>query len=177
MVRTVRGHAMVDGLITIRRATIRDLSTLVYHWHYVWADQGYLNRRRLEKSDSVFRQWAREQIREGGLLVWLAEVNGVAVASESLWLKPITPLPHRDGLVQPYLCSLYTEPKWRHRGIATRLVRAAAKWSRRHKYQVVMLYSSKPARKMYTKMGFKRTWDMELVISPGQKSDWKPGSR
>src|SRR5437879_5278487 len=59
-----------------------------------------------------------------------------------VWLQPVQPRPHRASMVQPYLLSMYTEPGFRRRGVASMVVKEAMGWCRKNKYERLMLHAS-----------------------------------
>ncbi len=67
-----------------------------------------------------------------------------------MWLQQVQPRPHRASMVQPYLLSMYTEPDFRRRGVASMVVKEAIEWCRKNKY---------------SQLGFKRTWEMRLDLA------------
>ena len=44
------------------------------------------------------------------------------------------------------------------------VVNEAIGWCRRNKYERLMLHASEMGRKVYSKLGFKRTWEMRLDL-------------
>ena len=68
-------------------------------------------------------------------------------------------------MVQPYLLSMYTEPDFRRRGVASMVVKEAINWCRKNKYERLMLHASEMGRKVYSQLGFKRTWEMRLDLA------------
>jgi len=45
------------------------------------------------------------------------------------------------------------------------VVKEAIEWCRRNKYERLMLHASEMGRKVYSKLGFKRTWEMRLDLA------------
>ena len=82
-----------------------------------------------------------------------------------MWLQQVQPRPHRASMVQPYLLSMYTEPDFRRRGVASMVVKEAIRWCRKKGYEVLMLHASEMGRRVYSKLGFKRTWEMRLDLA------------
>ncbi len=68
-------------------------------------------------------------------------------------------------MLQPYLLSMFTEPRFRRRGVATLVVHAAIDWCKKNKYERLMLHASEMGRKVYANFGFKRTWEMRLDVA------------
>jgi GNAT superfamily N-acetyltransferase len=60
---------------------------------------------------------------------------------------------------------MFTEPKFRRRGVATLVVQAAIDWCKNNRYERLMLHASEMGRKVYANFGFKRTWEMRLDLT------------
>ena len=152
--------------VKIRRATLRDLDVLVHQRHGMWVDMGVGNNEQVERQDRVYRRWARSRLKTGALLGWVAEISGgTVVAGATMWLRPTVPRPGMKLLTQPYLLSMYTEPEWRGRGLATRIVDEAAEWVRKNGYRELLLHGSRMGRRIYLRRGFERTWEMRLELA------------
>ncbi|HLY77617.1 MAG TPA: GNAT family N-acetyltransferase, partial [Thermoplasmata archaeon] len=65
----------------------------------------------------------------------------------------------------PYLFSMYTEPGFRGRGLASRIVREAIRLSRRRGYTRVVLHAAPLGRRVYSRLGFERSWEMRLLLA------------
>ena len=96
---------------------------------------------------------------------WVAETDeGDAVAGAIVWLRPAASEPGVGHLVQPYLLSMYTEPKWRRLGLASRIVTEAMKWAKSNGYGENRLHATPVGRRIYIRQGFKRTWEMKREL-------------
>jgi GNAT superfamily N-acetyltransferase len=67
-------------------------------------------------------------------------------------------------MIQPYLLSMYTEPRYRGLGVASGVVEKALEWCRSNGFHQLRLHASKMGRKVYLKHGFERTWEMRRRI-------------
>lgn len=153
----------------IRRATPRDLETLVRHRRRMWEDMGRHDRTALDAADPVYRRWARARLKSGKLLGWIVEHRGAAIASGCLWLQEVHPRPFDPGQleparIQPYLLSMFTETAWRGRGLARRIVDEAVRYSRAHGYPRMSLHASDAGKSIYEKAGFRQTAEMRLQL-------------
>lgn len=156
-----------SGRVTYRRTTVADLPLLVDHRHRMWSDIGNRLEKDITEHDPRYRRWARSRLRSGELVGWVAEsVDGAVVGSGCVWFRPDQPRPGIHSLISPYILSMYTEPDWRGRGIATRIVRELLEDCRRAGYPNAELHASKFGRGVYGRMGFERTWEMRLWIDP-----------
>ena len=152
--------------LKVRLASLRDLHTLVHQRRAMWEDMGIKGRAMHQRGDQAYRQWARTRIRSGKLVAWIVESRPGRVAGGGcLWLQPVQPRPHRTANSQPYLLSMFTEPKFRRRGVASLVVEAAIEWCKKNRYERLMLHASDVGRKVYTNFGFKRTWEMRLDLA------------
>ncbi len=77
-------------------------------------------------------------------------------------MQPVQPRPGYERGVQPYLLSMYTEPAFRGKGVASRIVESAVDWTKKQGYPSLRLHTSEMGRPVYQKLGFKRAWEMKL---------------
>ncbi len=155
-----------DSKLKLRRASLGDLHTLVHQRRAMWEDLGIKGKAMHQKGDQAYRRWAQARIRSGKLLAWIVESGKGRVAGGGcLWLQPVQPRPHRTAMFQPYLLSMFTEPEFRRRGVASLVVRAAVEWCEKNRYERLMLHASDMGQKVYTSLGFERTSEMRLDIA------------
>jgi GNAT superfamily N-acetyltransferase len=156
-----RSSKRVGSRVMLRRTTARDLEVLVKQRRSMWFDMGIRNPRKLNEHDQIFRRWVAARLRNGQVVGWIAETDeGERVAGGIVWLRPSVSIPAERHLVQPYLLSMYTEPKWRRRGLGSRIVAEAMKWAKRNHYTVIMLHASSMGKRLYARRGFKLTLEM-----------------
>lgn len=151
--------------LTARRATLKDLDVLVHQRRAMWMDLGIKDTARLSRADRDYRRWAETRIRNHQLMAWVVENRSGKVAGGGcVWLHSIQPSPRWPNAVQPYLLSMYTEPEFRRRGVASMVVGKAIEWSRNHGYGRLTLHASEMGRSVYKKFGFTRGWEMRLNL-------------
>lgn len=149
--------------LKVRKASSRDLETLVRHRRAMWEDMGVRGSRKLLEADHAYREWARKRLKDRTFMAWVVEDQARAVVgSGSLWLQPIQPRPGYTRGFQPYLLSMYTKPSFREKGVASRIVKEAAKWTKDHRYPSLRLHASEKGRALYLGLGFERSWEMKL---------------
>src|SRR5438552_2037585 len=140
--------------MNLRRATMRDLGTLVRHRRLMFHDMGGHTEEQLRASDAPYRRWARARLRSGTLVAWVAEERGEARASGALWMQRVQPRPGWPSGVQPYLLSMYTEPAARGRGLAARIVKEAIAFAARLGVPKMTLHASDAGRSIYERLGW-----------------------
>lgn len=151
--------------IRLRRVRISDLDLLVRHRRKMWEDIGDEDPQSLDKADLAYKKWVSTRLKNKTFLGWLATADDEAVAGTGcIWLQPVQPRPGNRRKFQPYLLSMYTEPAYRGRGVATEIVRAAIKWAKQNDFSGMRLHASGMGRGVYQKLGFKRTWEMRIKL-------------
>jgi GNAT superfamily N-acetyltransferase len=124
----------------------------------MWIDLGIREKAVLDEADRVYRKWAKSGFKNGSLVGW------IEVGSGCIWLRAAQPRPNLKKRVQPYLLSMYTEPRFRGKGVASLVVREAIKWCKKKGYSRLALHASRKGRGLYRKLGFSRTWEMRLNL-------------
>ncbi|MEK7467203.1 MAG: GNAT family N-acetyltransferase [Planctomycetota bacterium] len=149
---------------TIRRATVRDLKHLRHQRDGMFRDMGCDDEKALAAADRAYANWVRVRIRSGRFFAWLAVAPGNRVAAGgAVWLREQQPGPRRARLL-PYLLSMYTEPEFRGKGLATKIVKAATAWGKKRRLTKMLLHASSMGRGVYVRLGWKRTWEMEIPL-------------
>jgi len=148
----------------VRKATLKDLPILVHQRRAMWRDLGVREQRELDRADKVYKQWARSRMKSGTLMGWVAENGGKVLGGGCVWLQPVQPRPGYNLMTQPYLLSMYTEPRSRGLGVASGIVEKALEWCRKNQFLQLRLHASEMGRKVYIKHGFERTWEMRRRI-------------
>lgn len=156
--------------IRIRRATTRDLDALVHHRREMWREISDHTKAELDAADRVYRRWARNRLRSGKLVGWLAEAPGrQIVAGGCVWLRENQPRPGWNDQLVPYMLSMYTEPAYRGNRLASRIVREAVRWAKKKGYERMTLHASYFGREVYERAGFKQTMEMRLRLRPRRR--------
>lgn len=140
------------------------MEELVHQRRGMWEDMGVGDSGLLDAADKAFRRWVKAEIRKERLLGWIVEASDGLAGGGCLWLRPVQPRPRSRKLVEPYLLSMFTEPNFRRKGVASRILNEAIKWSQRNGYTQILLHASQKGRSLYRKYGFTRTWEMRLEL-------------
>jgi GNAT superfamily N-acetyltransferase len=149
-------------MTTVRTATIDDLALLTSHRRGMMEDIGRYPIELFEQHDRDYEPWVRARLLNGELVGFIADVDGRAVASACLWMKERQPVPGFRGGRVPYLMSVFTERDCRKKGYAGALTKVALEWAQERGYPMVALHASSMGRGVYEKLGFQRTWEMQL---------------
>ncbi len=139
------------------------MEVLVSHRLLMWDAIHPERHEQNEASRSLTREWIREKLEAGKLIALLVRTEeGKTAGSGCLWLRPEQPRPGWKILEIPYLMSMWTEKEYRRQGVATRIVREAIDWCKKHNYERIVLHASMEGRPIYEKFGFTPTDEMRL---------------
>jgi len=158
---------------------LRDLEVLVDHRHRMFDAFRKISALEHELGDREYRKWARLRMKKGEFVAWIIERSRdrLPVATGAVWLLEHQPRPGRPAGKAPYLLSMYTDPNFRGRGFASRIVRESMMWSRQNGFSRMSLHASKFGRSVYRKLGWERTWEMRVVLSRREARRRGPGRR
>lgn len=146
----------------IRRATLKDLDTLVEHRRGMYIEMVKPTKEELAILEESYRKWAPEMMRRKLFHAYLVTTpEGRPAASGCVWLREVQPAPGRPSGYVPYLLSMYTSPEFRRKGLASVIVKEAMDWAKKNGYHKIVLHASRAGRKVYSKLGWERTWEME----------------
>jgi GNAT superfamily N-acetyltransferase len=135
----------------------------------MWRDIGTFPEATIAGHAKPYERWLRRSRRNDELVAFVVEnAEGRVVASGAVWFAldhPRPGHPERSG----YLLSMYTEPAYRHRGLAARIVRSAMRECRRRGLVRMTLHASPFGRSLYRSLGFERTWEMRRLLGPARR--------
>ena len=147
----------------IRAARARDIDVLVEHRRRMFEEMVHPTPEELEVLEESYRKWAPELMRRRLLHGYIVTTGtGEVAASGCVWLRDTQPSPGRPAGKVPYLLSVYTRPEFRREGLASMVVKEAMEWARRKGYHKIVLHASRAGRKVYSRLGWERTWEMEF---------------
>lgn len=133
----------------------------------MWEDIGGRSPAELAEHDVRYRAWAAPKLRRGEILGLIAEDRRRhALASGVVWLREGQPRPGSVARREPYLMSMFTEPRARGRGLASAIVREFARLLEGRGFPRIELHASVEGRPVYERLGFTRTYEMRLWFDP-----------
>lgn len=158
---------MVDEL-PLREATPADITTLVRHRRRMFEDMDAAGSEAsdaagLAAMDVLYAEQLRVHLRDGRQRAWVIESAGEIVASGTLLFSDWLPRPSDRTQRLAYLHSVYTQPEFRRRGLARRIVETALAACRELGLRRLTLHASDAGRPLYQSMGFLSTNEMRLA--------------
>ncbi len=125
-----------------------------------------------------FRTWFRHELRADRLFGYVIEATGDRVVGGGLvWLQPRLPSPRFPHRTIPYAFSVYTDPEFRSRGIATRIMEAVIEDVRRRGFPGIELHATEAGRGVYLRLGFQPTTQLRLSLEPAPSRKRDPERR
>ena len=151
--------------IVIREARREDIADIVRHRRRMYEDMGERDARALEAMQASTSAFLETALPSGTFRGWMAETcSGCVVAGGGMMLVPWLSRPADPEPRRAWILNVYTEPEYRRRGIARRLMQTMVDWCRQAGFQSVSLHASEDGRPLYESMGFKPTEEMKLVL-------------
>lgn len=149
--------------ICIRRATIKDLKTLIKYRIALFKEMGHIDDVSTEKFFiETLERYFTEALPKNEFLSWVVEIDGKIIASSGLVILKKPPTPRNPSGKEAYIMNMYTSPDWRKRGIATRLLEEIFSFLQEFKIKKMSLHATDIGISVYEKMGF-RTSDIEMI--------------
>lgn len=147
----------------IRQANLQDIPTIVEMKMAMFREAGsirLLQDGAEERIAAVYRDLYRQQ----KCCHYLVEEEGVAVACGGAVIKDDVPFCFFKTPCYGYIMDVYCEPASRRKGYATQLVQQVIAWLRKKGVHNIKLKPSGAGQRMYEKLGFQPSGEMELWI-------------
>ena len=149
----------------IRPATPADAERIIKHRRAMFFDMGYRDAAWLDGVAASFLPWVRQKLGTGEYLGWFAATgDGAIAAGAGLWLLDWFPNQLDRGSLRGYILNVYTEPDYRRRGLARRLMQITLDHCREQEIAIATLHASDEGRPLYEALGFKATNEMRMEL-------------
>lgn len=121
--------------------------------------------------EAAARRVLTEWLTAGNYVAWVASPQDrptEIVAGAGVQLRPLLPRPQpghstiREG-PEAIVLNVFTERRWRRRGVARRLMEAVIAWARTHGVARLVLHASPEGRPLYEQLGFAATNEMRYT--------------
>jgi GNAT superfamily N-acetyltransferase len=159
------GNAVLWGGLTFREAAGTDIDEVLAQRKRMFADMGYRDESALDAAVSGSRQFFEERMADGRFHAWVVETSEERIIGGGVILildhlpSPRDPHPRR-----PLIANVYTEPAYRRRGIARKLLETMVAWCREGGFNSITLYASPDGRALYESLGFTATNEMRIML-------------
>ena len=156
---------MSEPSFSIRRATIADAPIITAHRRAMFEDMRVGTSADLDAMDAQFGPWVARALASGAYLAWFATAErGAIIAGAGTAIEDFPATPRDQTGRRAYVMNVYTDSKYRHQGLARRLMQTLLDWCRENGIQTVALHASDEGRSLYEALGFKPTNEMRLKL-------------
>lgn len=149
---------------TIRQATIDDIGVICQQRRAMFDEMGVGTVDARDAHDDRYPAWLREQLEHGHYIGWFVEEEGQIAAGAGLWLIDWQPTPRARNPLRGYVLNVYTEPGFRYRGYARRLMTLIIDYAREHHIETLVLHASDMGEALYKSLGFTPTNEFSLKV-------------
>ena len=159
--------------IAIREVELADVETVAAHRAAMFLDMGRATTEIMEQLRAESCEYLREAIPRVEYLRWLACPQGEPgrfVAGAGVQVRRVLPFPFRrsDGSThvawgsQAVVINVYTDPVYRRRGYARRLMDEVLAWASAVELESLVLHAAPDGRALYEQLGFAPTTEMRF---------------
>jgi GNAT superfamily N-acetyltransferase len=151
--------------IVIRPGGFADLTHILHHRRAMFIEMGKGDENALDRMQQASERYLREALPNGTYRTWLAQTEGGRVVSGGgIAIVPWPGNPDFPDSRRGWILNIYTEPEFRGRGIARRIMDTMIAWCRNEGFHYVSLHDSNAGRPLYEKLGFQPTNEMRLYL-------------
>jgi GNAT superfamily N-acetyltransferase len=123
----------------------------------------------------TIHNWPRQpRGRRGEYVGWLAiptQSPDIIAGGAGVQLREVLPHPvscgnQRNGVAEgrhAIIINVFTEPEWRHQGVAMLLLERIIQWARAERLDRLVLHASEAGRPLYERLGFVDTNEMRFA--------------
>ena len=151
--------------ILIRPAALADIPHVLCHRRSMFRDMGGATDSELDAVIVTAEKFLRDAIPSGMYRGWLAiAADGRVAAGAGITILPWPGSPRDPAPRRGWIQNVYTEPEFRRRGLARRLMETLVEWCRADGFYAITLHASPEGRPLYESMGFHNTNEMRLDL-------------
>jgi GNAT superfamily N-acetyltransferase len=148
--------------ITIREASLQDGPVILHHRQSMFRDMGEGTVAELDSMAAMTEPWLAQALADGSYRGWLALAREQVVGGGGVLLCSWPASPKDLLLRRAVILNVYTEPEFRHRGVARQVMRRILEWLRGQGFASASLHASKEGQHLYKQLGFVATNEMRL---------------
>jgi GNAT superfamily N-acetyltransferase len=146
--------------LNYKKATQSDIPHLVTHRKQQLIDEGASPDTNIDKE---LADYFAASISDGSFIAWLAAEGEQIVATSGICFYRLPPTYYNPTGRVAYVTNMYTAPKYRRQGIASRLLDLVVDEAVMREYKFVRLHASVDGKPLYVKKGFTDT-DRFMVL-------------
>ena len=159
---------------TISPASLADVDAIAEHRTRMFDEMGQVPPGTFETLRTKSRTRLRDFLGRGEYVGWLAlprEHPEIIAGGAGIQLREVLPHPLSRGNQwngvadgrHAIIINVFTEPQWRHQGVALLLLERIIQWARTERLDRLLLHASEAGRPLYERLGFVGTSEMRFA--------------
>jgi GNAT superfamily N-acetyltransferase len=150
--------------IVIRLASAEEIPEIIRQRRRMYEDMQYRDAGALAEMARVTAEYLAKAMPEGSFQAWLAWAGERSVGGAAVILTPWPAHPYDLECRRATILNVYTDPEYRRRGIARRLMETMIAWCKSENLASVFLHASEDGRHLYESLGFKVGNEMRMKL-------------
>jgi GNAT superfamily N-acetyltransferase len=149
---------------TIREASLSDIPEILRQRRRMYEDMDYNDPAGLDTMVSLSSGYLATAMGDGSFRAWLAIHAGRVIAGGAIVISPWPAHPYDLECRRATILNVYTDPEYRRRGVARKLLQTIIAWCQREGFAHVTLHASDDGRHVYESLGFEASNEMRLKL-------------
>lgn len=149
---------------TIRAASVTDIPEILRQRRRMYEDMHYNDPPALDAMVSHASGYLATAMADGSFRAWLVSDADRAIAGGAVVISPWPAHPYDLECRRATILNVYTEPEYRRRGIARKLMQIMIAWCQGKGFARVTLHASDDGRRLYESLGFEASNEMSLNL-------------
>ena len=150
--------------ILIRPASPADIPEILRQRRRMYEDMHYTDSATLDAMASLSSAYLSTAMADGSFRAWLAADGTRVVAGGAVIISPWPAHPYDLECRRATILNVYTDPEYRRRGIARKLMQTIIAWCQHEGFARVTLHASDDGRHLYESLGFEPSNEMRLRL-------------
>jgi GNAT superfamily N-acetyltransferase len=150
--------------ILIREAALADIAEILRQRRRMYEDIHHTDSVVLDAVVSLSSTYLKTAMANGSFRAWLASDGNRVVAGGAVIISPWPAHPYDLECRRATILNVFTDPEYRRRGIARKLLQTIIAWCQRESFARVTLHASPEGRHLYESLGFEPSNEMRLSL-------------
>ena len=150
--------------ITIREASHTDIPEILRQRCGMYEDMGTTDSDALNAMAKLSAEYLSRAMADGSFRAWLACDGDRVVAGGGVIITPWLAHPYDLECRRATILNVYTNPEYRLRGLARKIMKTIIDWCKAEGLARVTLHASEDGRHLYESLGFEASNEMRLKL-------------
>jgi len=150
--------------ITIRETSLADIPEILRQRCRMYEDMGQKDSDALSAMAKLSADYLSRAMADGSFRAWLACDGDRVVSGGAMIITAWLAHPYDLECRRATILNVYTDPEYRLRGIARKIMQTMIDWCKREGFARVTLHASDDGRHLYESLGFETSNEMRLKL-------------